>query len=96
MGRTAVITITMFVFLILGNMALIVLSGANAVSSHDLSHFLARQGWWLLLMPAGWALFANVAGHVNRGILSLPIAHALGCLLGAAVVVAYGVAIFLS
>lgn len=94
MGRTAVITITLFVFLILGNMALIVLRGANAVSSHDLSQFLARQGWWLLLIPAFWALFANVAGRINRGILTLPIAQALGCCLGVAVVVAYGIAIF--
>lgn len=96
MGRTAVITITLFVFLILGNMALIVLSGANAVSSHDLSHFLVRQGWWLLLIPVVWALFANVVGRINWGILTLPVAHVLGCLLGVVVVVAYGVAIFMA
>lgn len=96
MGRTSVITITLFVFLILGNMALIVLSGANAVSSHDLSHFLVRESWWLLLIPAVWAIFANVASRINRGILTLPVAHVLGCLLGAVVVVVYGVAIFMA
>lgn len=94
MGRTSVITITLFVFLVLGNMALIVLSGANAVSHHALSRFLAHEGWWLLVLPAVWALFANVAGRINRGILTLPVAHGLGCLLGAGLLVVYGLAIF--
>jgi len=82
MGRTSVIAITQFVFLALGSMALRVLMNANAIDDAnpqaELALFLVSNSWWLVLLPAAWALYANIAGRVNRGPLSLMVAHGVG------------------
>jgi hypothetical protein len=94
MGRTSVITITMIVFLVLGNMAVVVLVGAHAVPPGAIPKYLAHQGWWLLFVPAIWALFANVAARVNRGLLTLAVAHGIGIGIVAVLVLLYGIAVF--
>lgn len=101
MGRTSVIAITQFVLLALGSMALRVLRNANALEGESTPHsalalFLVDNIWWLVLIPAVWALYANIAGRVNRGPLSLPVAHGVGIVLIAAIVVIYALPIVFS
>lgn len=99
MGRTSVIAITQFVFLTLGSMALRVLIGANAIHPSgfrgSMAAFLAANSWWLVATPALWALYANVAGRVNKGPLRLDIAQGIGVLFAACIVGAFGFVILL-
>jgi len=99
MGRTSVIAITQFVFIALGTMAVTVLVNAGAIPSagpgHPLPLFLKQYGLWFLVLPVFWALYANVAGRVNKGPLLLNIAHAIGCVLAAAILLVYAAAILL-
>lgn len=100
MGRTSVIAITQFVFLALGSMALRVLMNANAIedsSQHaNLALFLVANSWWLVLLPVAWALYANIAGRVNWGPLSLPVAHGVGVVMIAVIALVFTLTIVFS
>jgi len=97
MGRISVIAITQFVFLALGLMALTVLVNAGAVGSspgQSLALFLKQNGLWLLLVPIGWALYANIASRVNKGLLLVNIAVGIGCVLAVGIFLVFALAIF--
>jgi hypothetical protein len=100
MGRTSVIAITQFVFLSLGSMAMRVLVAANAIDTKakfgEFALFLTRHGWWLLLLPVAWAFFANVFGRGEKAAARLNVIHAIGCVMAAAIVVAFALPILFS
>ncbi|GEM_PF-1728293 len=97
MGRISVIAITQFVFLSLGLMALTVLVNAGAVGSSpgsSMALFLKQNGLWLLLVPLGWALYANLAARINKGLLLVSVAVAIGCVLAGGIFLVFALAIF--
>jgi len=91
MGRISIIAITQFVFLSLGLMALTVL--VNAGAGNSLTLFLKQNGLWLLLVPMVWALYANIAARVNKGLLLLSLAVGAGCILSVAIFLVFAIAI---
>ncbi len=97
MGPTSVIAITQFVFIALGTMAVMVLVNAGAIPAsgqgQPLALFLKHYGLWLMVLPVLWALYANVAGRVNKGPLLLNLAHGIGCVLAGALLLVYAAAI---
>ena len=92
MGRTSVIAISMFVFLVLGNMAIVILSGAQALSAGGMPGFLVGKGWWLLFMPVVWAGVAKLVGRASPA--GLGQLHVIGVLLAAGIIGVYGATIF--
>ena len=97
MGPPSVLAITQFVFIALGTMAVMVLVNAGAIPAsgqgQPLALFLKHYGLWLMVLPVLWALYANVAGRVNKGPLLLNLAHGIGCVLAGALLLVYAAAI---
>ena len=81
-------------------MAIRVLVGANAIDDSnrhgDLAVFLTRHGWWLVTVPILWALYANIAARVNKGPLNLNLAHGIGVVLAAGIVVVFALPVVFS
>ncbi len=86
------IALTQFVFLSLCLMALNIV----VKTTHEptpLAQFLARDGWWLFVIPVAWIALDAMAGAVG-GEAFRKVSRGLGVLLAAAILCVYGYAIF--
>lgn len=87
------IALTQFVFLALGIMALNLIVKVTHQPS-PLAHFLASQGWWLIILPVLWMAFDRICQAWGRGIFRPGLARVSGILLAAAIFGCYAFVIF--
>lgn len=92
-----VMALTQFVFLALGTMAMNVLvkiapsaAGTSREGLFEMAGFLARNGLWLILIPMFYAVYGEIAQNKNSGIFRVSIAHAVGVVIAAAILIVYG------
>jgi len=96
---TLVISLTQFVFLALGLLALNILARVTSPPAHPTPlwlavGFLVNYGYWLVILPILWSVIALIAGQISGGKAMQNVIQSLGVAIAAAIFLVFGAIIF--